>query len=78
MNTQEALEQAMLSRKTVSFEYNRLGRTEKEKVGNAHIILITNQCGRKMVTIDARQNNTISTGFKNFDLNNISRVEIIN
>jgi hypothetical protein len=78
MNTQETLEQAMLNRKAVTFHYNRLGKIHAEEIGNAHIILISTRFGKKTITVDVAQNDRAMMGWKNFDLNNISKVEIVN
>jgi len=78
MTTQETLEQAMLNRKAVTFLYNRLGRMQAEEIGNAHIILISSASGKRTITVDISRNNQAMLGWKNFDLNNISKVEIIN
>ncbi len=78
MTTQETLEQAMLSRKSVKIFYNRLGKITADEIGHAHVVLISSSLGKKTVTVDLSRNNHAMLGWKSFDLSNISRVEILN
>jgi hypothetical protein len=87
MQAQEILKKAMSNRKSISFQYYKIGKTNAEKVGNAHVILIsTDGSGKETVMLELSQNvDTAKSKFRNafpswryFDMNDMVDIEILN
>ncbi len=77
MNTQEALTKAMLNKQPISFQYSRLGKSNKTQVTAAHVIFISNKMGKKTVTTDLSCEKNGSAGWKHFDINNMFNVQVL-
>lgn len=81
--TNETLTRAMANRNLISFEYNNFSlygkETQKEEIGNAHIILIsTNKSGQSTVMVDFKENKKGRnvTSWRHFDINKMSGIKI--
>ena len=80
MSTEKTLEKAMLNRKPISFQYNKIGKVQTIKVENSRVILIsTTRLGKKTIMIDeSNMNNKSSPSWKYFDMEEMRNVQIVN
>lgn len=77
MNAQETLKEAMLSQKPISFQYRRIGKSSSSETEIARVIFISSKCGKKTVTTDFSRDNNHNSGWKNFDINSMFNVQIL-
>ncbi|MES2961087.1 MAG: hypothetical protein V4694_01755 [Pseudomonadota bacterium] len=79
MSTEKTLEKAMLNRKPISFQYNKIGKVQTIKVENARVILIsTTRLGKKTIMIDESDMSKSSPSWKYFDMEEMRNVQIVN
>lgn len=82
MSTQQVLENAMLNRKSVSFQYSRIGKKIGEQVGNARVMFVSiSRMGKKIIMADvSNQANATKSPLSNlrhFEIEDISALEIL-
>lgn len=79
--TNETLTKAMANRNLISFQYDNFSlygkESEKEQIGNAHIILISTKSGQSIVMVDFPQNEKRKTlNWRYFDINKMSDIQL--
>jgi hypothetical protein len=86
MNTLEILQQAVNSRKSISFEYNREGKVRGERIGNPHAVFIfTAKSGEQSTKVHIVQTDGVSDSrlekpfpdFRMFNIEELDNVKIL-
>lgn len=86
MDTLEILEQAINTRKSISFEYNKEGKIKGERIGNPHaVFILTAKVGEQSTKVHIVQTAGVSDSklekpfpdFRMFDIEKLDNLKIL-